>query len=321
LLDGRFLIKDVAGRSMATTVYEARDVQTGHDVAVKVPHLRTESDPVAFGRFQREERIGLMLSDPFLLRFVPVGESRSRPYLVTEFIDGCNLAFVIHRTKPIPERDALRIASSLCAALGKMHERRIIHRDLKPDNIMVCRDGRICLVDFGMSAGLDEGRGLLASLAPLFGTPEFMAPEQVRNKRNDERTDIYSLGVILYQMLTGVLPYRNEDPWVAAHMRVNGDPPAPRSINPDLSPQAEEIVLCALRRKPEERYRTVAAFKAALDAPDRVHVTGLSQRLEAPKWRLSLHGTPILAGLLIGFCALAAMVGMFFVLFLLMRHR
>jgi serine/threonine-protein kinase len=145
-----------------------------------------------------------------------------------------------------------------------------------------------------------------------------MAPEQVRNKRNDARTDIYSLGVILFQMLTGALPFQGEDPWVAAQMRVTGDPVAPRSLNPALSPQAEEIVLRAMRRNPAERYPSVAAFQADLDEPERVHVTGLSSRLQAPRWRLSLQGTPFLAGGMIGFGFLFFLVGVF--LYIVHRH-
>jgi serine/threonine-protein kinase len=199
-----------------------------------------------------------------------------------------------------------------------MHGRGVIHRDLKPANIMICRDHGLRLMDFGLAAEIDARRGLLGGLTPLFGTPEYMAPEQVRNKRNDARTDIYSLGVILFQMLTGVLPFQGEDPWAAAQMRVTGDPVAPRSLNPAISPQAEEIVLRAMRRDPAERYQTVAALKADLDEPERVHVTGLSGRLRAPRWRLSLEGTPFLAGGIMGFGFLLFLAGVFLVL---MRHR
>jgi serine/threonine protein kinase len=314
LLDGRFLLGEAIGRSGMATIYRANDGKSGAVVAVKVPLMKLEIDPVSYGRFQREERIGSSLDDPFLLKFVPSDSTRSRPYIVTEFLDGCTLAWVIHRTRPVPEKDALRIASAVCQAVGHMHGRRFIHRDLKPANIMICRDGRLCLMDFGLAAEIDTRRSILAGLTPLFGTPEYMAPEQVRNKRNDQRTDIYSLGVILYQMLTGVLPFQGVDPWEAAHMRVNGDPVSPRSLNPAISPQAEEIVLRAMRRNPAERYPTVAAFQAELDKPDRVHVTGLSARLQAPRWRMSLEGTPVVAGLVIGVAALLFMVGLFLVL-------
>jgi serine/threonine protein kinase len=314
LLDGRFLIAGVVGRSGMATIYLATDQSTGGSVAVKVPNMRIESDPVSFGRFQREERIGLALDDPFLLRFVRVGGPRSRPYIVTEFLDGCTLDWVMHRTRPLAQPDALRIASALCEALAYLHGRGVVHRDLKPGNIMVCRDGRLCLMDFGLASETHEGGGLLGGLVPLFGTPEYMAPEQVRNRRNDERTDIYCVGVILYQMLTGALPFQAEDPWAAAHMRVNGDPPAPRSVNPTVTPQAEEIVLHAMRRKPSERHPSASALRAELDDPARVHVTGLSQRLRAPRWRLSLQGTPLLSGIIIGVASLLFMVGLFLAL-------
>jgi serine/threonine protein kinase len=317
VLDGRYVIRAAIGRSGMATIYRADDQKGGGVVAIKVPLMRIESDPVSFGRFQREERIGCALSDPLLLRFFSPDTQRSRPYIVTEYLDGCTLALVLHRARCLPEKDALRIASVICQALGQLHRRRIIHRDLKPGNLMVCRDQRLCLMDFGLAAEIDEGSGFLSGLTPLFGTPEYMAPEQVRNAHNDERTDIYSLGVILYQMLTGVLPFEHEDPWAAAQMRVTGDPVAPREVNPALSAEAEEIVLHAMRRKPAERYQTVDAFKADLDAADRVHVTGLSGRLRKPHWRLSLQGTPILSGILIGVSFLALMVGLFL---FLVRH-
>ncbi|HEY5228561.1 MAG TPA: serine/threonine-protein kinase [Opitutaceae bacterium] len=318
LLDGRFLVREVVGRSGMATIYLATDQDLGGDVAVKVPLMKIESDPVSFGRFEREGRIGVALSDPLLLGFKAPDPRRSRPYIVTEFLDGCTLAWVMRRTRPLAEDDALGIASALCDALRHMHGRGFIHRDLKPDNVMVCRDGRLCLMDFGLAAEIDEGRGFLAGLAPLFGTPEYMAPEQVANKRNDERTDVYCVGVILYEMLTGQLPFVAEDPWEAAHMRVSGDPVSLRSINPAISEETEEIVLHAMRRDPSERFPSVAALKAELDEPHRVHVTGLSQRLRAPRFRLSLQGTPILSGIIIGVGALALMVGIFV---LLIRHK
>jgi serine/threonine-protein kinase len=319
LLDGRFLIQEVIGRSGMATIYRADDqAEGGRSVALKIPLMRVENDPVSFGHFEREGRIGEALDDPRVLKFIRVDAPKSRPYILAEFVDGCTLAFVIHRTKPVPERDALRIASELCKALGHMHARGIVHRDVKPSNIMIRRDLTLCLMDFGLAAEIEAGGGFLSGLTPLFGTPEYMSPEQVRKRRDDERTDIYSLGVVLYQMLTGVLPFQNEDPWVAAQMRVTGDPVAPRTLNPAITPEAEEIVLRAMRRKPAERYQSVAELMADLDAPERVHVTGLSLRLQAPKWRLSLLGTPMLSGLLIGFGTVLFLVALFL---FLSRHR
>lgn len=307
VIDGRFVIREPVGRSDMATVYRAEDrAEGGRSVAIKIPLLKTESDPVLYGRFHREEHIGTTLSHPSLLMFIPVTGEKSRPYIAMEYLDGCTLAYILHLTRPLPERDCLRITAVVCAALEYLHGRGFIHRDLKPSNIMICRDCTLRLMDYGLAEELKARRGILDSLTPLFGTPEYMAPEQVRNARNTERTDVYSLGVVLYQMLTGVLPFAAQDPWVSAQMRVTGDPAAPRGANPRISPQAEEIVLHAMSRKPPGRYPTMAAFRAEVEAPERVHVTGLSGRLKPPSFRLSLEGTPILSGILIGIGVLVA---------------
>jgi serine/threonine protein kinase len=313
VIDGRFVIREPVGRSDMATVYRAEDRSDGgRSVAIKIPLLRTESDPVLYGRFHREELIGVALSHPSLLGFIKLSGEKSRPYIAMEYLDGCTLAYILHLTRPLPERDSLRITSVVCGALEYLHGRGYLHRDLKPSNIMICRDCTLRLMDYGLAEELSAHHGLFSSFAPLFGTPEYMAPEQVRNARNTERTDIYSLGVVLYQMLTGVLPFPAADPWASAHMRVTGDPTAPRVVNPAISVQAEEIVLHAMRRKPSERYPTMAALRSEVDAPERVHVTGLSGRLKAPKFRLSLEGTPILSGVLIGLGVLLAAAAIVF---------
>jgi serine/threonine protein kinase len=198
--------------------------------------------------------------------------------------------------------------------MDHMHGQGIIHRDLKPSNIMICSDHTLRVMDFGLASPPLRHRSLLAKLAPIFGTPEYMAPEQVDNGPIDERTDIYALGAILYELLTGAVPLQNEDAWQSAFQRTTGDPIAPRALNPALSPQAEEIVLHALQRNPSDRYESMAAFKADLGAPERVAVTGLSERLRPPRWKLSLQATPALAGLLIGLGAILLFVMMFFIL-------
>jgi serine/threonine protein kinase len=318
ILDGRLRIREAIGRSELSTIYRGEDLADGGQVvAVKMPLPKIAADPVSIGRFEREERILSALHHPCLLRFIPTDGPKSRPYIVTEYLDGCTLAHVLHRARALPEKDALRIASAVCEGLIHMHDRGFMHRDLKPGNIMICRDHTLRIIDFGMAAEIGQEWGLLDSLTPLFGTPEYMAPEQVRNRRNDARTDIYCLGVILFQMLTGSLPFQDDDPWAAAQMRVTGDPPAPRRLKPGLSPQAEEIVLRAMRRIPADRHPTAAAFKGDLDLPEHVRVTGLSERLRAPRWRLSLHGTPLLTGALMGLAGLVSLA----LLFLLISHH
>jgi len=316
-LDGRFLLGQPLSNTGMATIFQAEDIQDHHQiVAVNVPHLRYEADPTFFSRFQREEEIGRKLDHPFILRFMPV-EKKSRLYIVTEYLRGCTLAHLLHIRRSLSEKDALRIASLVCQVLQHMHERGIIHRDMKPGNIMICRDRTIRIMDFGIaSASASRKLTLAGSLCSPLGTPEYMAPEQVKNKRTDERTDVYGLGAVLYEMLTGQPPFQNEDCWVAMSHRVTGDPVAPRKLNPNLSAQAEEIVLHALQRHPEDRYATANAFKAELDAPQTVFVSGYCDRLQSPRWKLGLRETPLIAGTLVGlgFVTLQVLV------FLVLRH-
>lgn len=324
VLDGRFQVGEILSRGGMATVYRGKDLaHGGRDVVIKVPLLRAESDPACFARFQHEEQFGVRFNHPYLLKFFPVAGKKSRPYFATEYLRGCTLADLLRAKRALPEADALKIASLVCTAVEHIHEHGVIHRDLKPSNLMLCHDHTLRLMDFGLSADVASmrRRNPFIRLTPIFGTPEYMAPEQVRNQANDERTDIYSLGVVLYEMLTGVVPFERDDQWESAYARTTGDPVAPRTLNPAISPAAEEIVLHALQRNPADRYPTLAAFKRELDAPGKVHVTGYSSRLRAPRWKPGWQTTPVLAGVLLGVGAVAAMVAAFFILLLLLKRH
>jgi serine/threonine-protein kinase len=198
-----------------------------------------------------------------------------------------------------------------------MHQRGVIHRDLKPGNIMVSRDRTIRIMDFGIaSASTSRKLTLCGNLSTPLGTPEYMAPEQVKNEPTDERSDIYSLGAILYEMLTGTVPFQNDNCRTTMSNRVTGDPAAPRKLNPGISTQAEEMVLHAMQRNPIDRYPTVAAFKAELDAPQTVFVSGYCNRLQSLRWKLGMRETPIIAGTLAGL----GFIGLQVLAFFLLRH-
>ena len=312
VLDGRFLITEVLSRSGMGTIFKAEDTQNGNQpVAVKVPHLEYESDPNFFSRFQREERIGLELNHPFILKFIPV-KDKSRPYIVTEYLKGCTLEHLLKAMRPLPEKDALKLASLICEALQHMHDHGVIHRDLKPQNVMICCDGTIRIMDFGIARDTVSRRITRVGNSSSMGTPDYMAPEQVTGKRADKRTDLYNLGALLYEMLTGVIPFQNDNPWAALNARVTGDPVALRKLNPELSAQAEEIVLRALQRDPANRYASAAAMKAEIDTVDQVRVSGLADRLQEPTpWTPGLFQRPwvlataMLAPLLIGILVLS----------------
>ncbi len=281
VVDNRFEIAEVISRSGMAIIYRATDRETGKEVAVKVPHMQYESDPGFFARFQREEEIGRKLDHPGLLKFIQV-EHKSRPYIVTEYLKGYTLSHLMTTVRPVPERDALKIGSRICDALDYMHKLNIIHRDLKPANIMLCYDGSLRIMDFGIAKAVQGRRLTFTGFTPTMGTPDYMAPEQVKGKRGDARTDIYSVGAILYEMLSGSSPFEGENPFVIMNARIIGDPVAPRKVNPLLSANAEEVVLHAMERQPHDRYQTIAEMKRDLDEVGGVVVTGRADRLKPP---------------------------------------
>ncbi len=290
VLDDRFHITGVVSRSGMASIFKAKDMQTGRTVAIKAPFMQFESDPGFFSRFEREEAIGKALDHPFILHIVPV-EQKSRPYIVMEYLEGETLRQLLRSVRPLPVPDALRIASRICEALDYMHQHEVVHRDLKPENIMLCTDGSLRIMDFGIAKAAGMRRLTFTGFSAAMGTPDYMAPEQVKGKRGDERTDIYSLGAMLYEMVTGSAPFEGANPYMIMNARLTGDPAAPRKLTPQIPPEVEEIILHAMERNPEDRYPSAAAMKAELDAPETVTLTGRHERLQPPvvwrtKWRL-----------------------------------
>ncbi len=292
VLDGRFELTDLIARSNMASIFKGRDQRTGDSVAVKVPLLSLESDIAGFERFTREEEIGARLNHPTILKVIKVDGPKSRPYLVMEFLEGETLADVLAAQKPLPEAEAARIASRICEALAYLHANGIVHRDLKPQNIMVCSDGSLRLFDFGIARVEKARRLTFVGLTPTMGTPDYISPEQVKGKRGDARSDLYSLGAILYEMTTGATPFEGESPYVVMNARVSGDPVAPRQLNPGLTPAIEEIILHALDRDLRQRYASATDMQRELDNPNLVVITNRAERLRSPqpwkgaKWKL-----------------------------------
>jgi serine/threonine-protein kinase len=285
-LDDRFFITETISRSGMATIFKATDLLTQQDVALKVPYMQYESDLRFYSCFVREEKIGLLLNHPYILKFIPV-ENRSRPYIVTEYLQGYTLGHLLKSVRSMPEKDAVILAGRMCEALTHMHEHGVVHRDLKPENVMILFDGTIRILDFGIAETTGRRFPFIA-VTPAKGTPEYMSPEHVSGKREDERSDIYSLGAILYEMVTGAIPFasENEDVFVAMNARVTGDPVAPRTLNHALSEQVEEIVLHSMERDPRKRYPTAAAMKEDLDRPGEMQLTGRCHRLQTPSpWK------------------------------------
>jgi serine/threonine-protein kinase len=264
-------------RSGMSTLFKATDVNDGRQVAIKVPHPEMESDPVLVERFKREQEIGQELNHPGVVKTYD-GEQRSRLYMVIEWVEGTLLRSILNREsvnggkRGLPMERAVRITLGICEALDYMHKHGVVHRDLKPENIMVDADDRIKLIDFGIAMKEDARRLTFANLSPTLGTPDYISPEQVKGQRGDQRSDIYSLGIMFYEMLTGHVPFSGPNPLAVMNERVLNDPKPARKLNAKISPELQEILYRALERDPRHRYSTAAEMAWDLEHQEQVGV-------------------------------------------------
>ncbi len=315
-LEDRFLLIEELARGGMATLYKARDLQKdGVLVAVKVPNPIFGSGLGSWSMFQREEEIGCQLDHPNIVKFVPSQGDNRRPYLVMEYVPGTTLAQRMKPDAAFPEHEALAITRQLVAALRHMHERGFVHYDLKPGNIMLQPDGTIRLIDLGLSHAVKDRFSWLGAM-PAFGSTGYVSPEQIRRKRGRPSADIYGVGAMFYELLTGKPPFPDDDPYVIASARLVGDPLAPRDLNPAISKEVEEIVLRALHRDPNQRYASMAAMKTDLDSPEAVAVTGLRHHLQpVTRWRRSMRLVRYIA-----WTVLLPIVTQIVLFFLLWRH-
>lgn len=263
------------------SIFRGTDLRTGRPVAIKIPHPEVESDPVFFDRFHREEEIGKELDHPGVMK-VFTDDDRSRLYMVMEWVDGRLLRQILNEQKKLPPERAARIAIGICDALAYIHSHGVVHRDLKPENIMVDAEDHIKLIDFGIAAKAGARRLTFAKLSQVMGTPEYISPEQIKGKRGDARSDVYALGVMLYEMLTGKTPFQGANPFAIMNDRLLNNPVPPREIDPEISPQLQEIIYRALERDPKNRYASAREFARDLEHPDQV---GVAERPELRDWK------------------------------------
>jgi serine/threonine-protein kinase len=279
-LDGYELEEVVAISGMAT-VFRAREVSSGLQVAVKVPHPEVESDPTMFDRFKREEEIGTRIDHPGVMK-VFANPERSQVYMVMEWLDGRLLRQVLNDEKKLPAARAAKLMVDICGALDHVHTHGVAHRDLKPENIMVDDGDVIHLIDFGIAASAGARRLTFAHFSQSMGTPDYISPEQVRGKRGDARSDIYALGVMLYEMLTGVVPFTGPNPFAVMNDRLLNQPAPPREIEASITPQLQEIVYRAMEREPKNRYASAREMAHDLLHQDEV---GVAARPDAEEWK------------------------------------
>jgi serine/threonine-protein kinase len=267
LLD-HYRLTEVISRGGMATIFKAIDVRSGATVALKVPHLQYESDLVFYSRFEREEKIGCAARHPNVVRVLDPGE-KSRPYLVMEYVEGRPLSTTLHELGTLPPATALDIARQVCEALAHLHARGIVHRDLKPENILVTRDGQVKVLDFGIALLRSARRLTWSGLSATSGTPDYIAPEQIAGKRGDARTDVYAVGTLLYEMLTGKLPFDGETTAAVLRAKTDGSPRLPSYHVSDFDRSLEAIILKAIEPDPRHRYQSAAELLADLRDPSR----------------------------------------------------
>jgi len=277
-----YRIEGVAARSGMASIFRGTDLLTGMTVAIKVPHPEMESDPVLYDRFQRELQIGQKLDHPNVMKVLADGE-QSQVYMVMEWVEGRLLRQALNEQKKLTPERAVKITIAIAEALDYIHQHGVVHRDLKPENIMIDADDHIKLIDFGIASNTGSRRLTFAKFSQTMGTPDYISPEQVKGKRGDARSDIYALGVMLYEMLTGKVPFTGNNPFVIMNDRLLNNPVPPREVDASISPQLQEIIYRALERDPAKRYPNAHEMIWDLQHLDQV---GVADRAELRDWKV-----------------------------------
>jgi serine/threonine protein kinase len=257
-----FRIEKLIARSGMASIYQATDLRDGRHVALKIPHPEMETDPIFLDRFRREEEIGSDLNHPAVMKVFAddLEQGRSRRYIVMEWIEGRLLRDLLIERKALAPDRAVAITLRICRALGYIHGAGVVHRDLKPENIMIDAADEIKLIDFGIAGRASSRQLTFGRLSQVMGTPDYISPEQVGGRMGDARSDIFALGVMLYEMLTGQAPFRGPNAFAIMNDRVVNNPVPPRQLRPEISPALQEIIYRAMRRDPAERYASAEEF-------------------------------------------------------------
>ncbi|MBO0866458.1 MAG: Stk1 family PASTA domain-containing Ser/Thr kinase, partial [Mycobacterium sp.] len=292
-LSDRYELGEILGFGGMSEVHLARDVRLHRDVAVKVLRADLARDPSFYLRFRREAQNAAALNHPAIVAVYDTGEAETDagplPYIVMEYVNGVTLRDIVHTDGPMPAKRAIEVIADACQALNFSHQHGIIHRDVKPANIMISTTNAVKVMDFGIARAIADGGNSVTQTAAVIGTAQYLSPEQARGDSVDARSDVYSLGCVLYEILTGEPPFIGDSPVAVAYQHVREDPLPPSKRHDGISPELDAVVLKALAKNPENRYQTAAEMRADLV---RVHN---GEQPDAPKVLTDAERTSLLA--------------------------
>ncbi|BBX10826.1 Stk1 family PASTA domain-containing Ser/Thr kinase [Mycolicibacterium aichiense] len=287
-LSDRYELGEIIGFGGMSEVHMARDTRLHRDVAVKVLRADLARDPSFYLRFRREAQNAAALNHPAIVAVYDTGEAETAngplPYIVMEYVEGVTLRDIVHTDGPIPYRRAIEIIADACQALHFSHQHGIIHRDVKPANIMISKTGAVKVMDFGIARALADVGNSVTQTAAVIGTAQYLSPEQARGEPVDARSDVYSLGCVLYEILTGEPPFVGDSPVAVAYQHVREDPVPPSQKHSGISPELDAVVLKALAKNPDNRYQTAAEMRTDLvrvhngEAPEAPKVLSAAER-------------------------------------------
>ena len=297
LLAGRYELGELIGRGGMADVHVGMDTRLGRRVAVKLLKPSLANDPAFRTRFRREAQDAAKMAHPTIVRIFDAGEESIResngaetlvPFIVMEYVDGRLLKDVL-TDGPLEPAEATRIISQVLTALEYSHRAGVVHRDIKPGNIMITSSGQVKVMDFGIARAISESSATIAESSAIVGTAQYFSPEQARGESVDARTDLYSTGIVLFELLTGRAPFRGDNPVAVAYQHVNSDPVAPSTLNPRVSPALDAVVLRALAKDRFSRYQSAGEFRADVEAAAAGEVPARTQ-LVANDFNATLFG-------------------------------
>jgi serine/threonine protein kinase len=273
-LAGRYQVGELIGRGGMADVHVGMDARLGRRVAIKLLKPSLANDPAFRSRFRREAQDAAKMAHPTIVRIFDAGEESVRepngtetlvPFIVMEYVDGRLLKDIVAEG-PLDPAEACRIIEQVLTALEYSHRAGVVHRDIKPGNIMITANGQVKVMDFGIARAISDSSATIAETSAIVGTASYFSPEQARGETVDARTDLYSTGIVLFELLTGRAPFRGDNPVAVAYQHVNSDAVPPSSLNPRVSPALDAVVLRALAKDRFERYQSASEFRQDVES-------------------------------------------------------